>query len=125
MSRNLRRCMKTMHLYCCTKSKSVKKSILDEMSKENCFFDALYEVINNIHLENFKLKNLVPAQRRKLRKYAEIMHKIHVCPKKKAIRKRLVNQTGGFIQYILPFLVDEIRKIINNAVGKENNTSTT
>ena len=96
MSKNLRHCMKSMDVNC-TKGKILKKTFLSEISKNDCFFDAMYEVINNIYLKRFDLKNMTPAQKMRLKKFAKLMNEIHTCPKKKKIQRKLVNQTGSFI----------------------------
>ena len=122
MSKNLRKCMKAMHIYCCTDSKKMKKSILEEMSKSECFFDAMHEVVNNILLKNVKMTS---ADRRKAKHFIKIMNKIHRCPKKKFIKKKLVKQSGGFIQFILPILTSVISEVIQNAISKKSDTSST
>lgn len=113
MSKNLRKCMSTMQLYCSTNSTKLKKSILGEMAKNDCFFKAIYEVVNNILLKNIQLTS---AQQRKVRKYTTLMHKIHQCPKSSTKRRKLVSQTGGFIQAILPRLAQLVGELIANVV---------
>lgn len=123
MSKNLRKCMKTMHLFCCTQNKKLRKSILDEMSKEECFFEALYEIVNNVFLKNIDFKKLTPAQKRKAKKFLPLLRKIHKHPKSKGIRRKIVKQTGGWISFVLPILTSVVGEIINNAVRKKSNTS--
>ena len=114
MSKNLRKCMKTIHLYCCTESKTLKKSILAEMSKHQCFFEALYEVVNNIYLKNI---NLSPDQKKEARKFIKLMNKIHKHPKNDISRRKLFNQSGGFWQFALPILLPAVFDLVKNAVS--------
>ena len=123
MSKNLRKCMKTMHIYCCTESKVLKKSLLCEMSKHQCFFDAIFEIVNNIYLKNLSLKSMTIFQKREAKRFASIMNKIHKCPKKKLIRRKLVKQTGGFIQFILPILASVVSSLIQNASSQKGDVS--
>lgn len=120
MSKNLRKCLKTMQLYCCSKSNKLKKSILNDMSKQKCFFDCLFEIVNNIKQQKIKLTT---AQRGKLKKQAKLLYKIHRKPRSHNSRVRLVNQSGGFIQYILPVVAPIVVELIANAISKKNNTN--
>lgn len=115
--------MKTMHVYCCTDSKTLKKAILSEMSKHQCFFDAINEIVRNIFLRNIDLnKKLTPAQVKRARKFIPLMNKIHRCKNKPLIQKRLVNQTGGFIQFFLPFLIPVVKEVIEYAISKKSDS---
>ena len=117
MSKNLRKCMATMHLYCNSDCPKLKRSILSEMSKQDCFFRALFEIINNIHLKNISLDKLKPNEKKKAKKFATIMNKIHNQPRSKVKRRKLVKQTGGFIQFILPVLTSVVSELISNVVS--------
>ena len=125
MSRNLRQCLNCMDIYHSTKNSRMRKNYLKEISKEEKFFEALFEIVNNIYLGKFDLKRMKPAQKKKIRKYANIMDKIHRRPKRKSMRKKIVNQSGGFIQFILPELVTEIIDLIKDASSKKSNVGTT
>ena len=118
MSNNLRKCMKTMHFYCCAGNRKVKKTLLEQMAKHECFFEALYEIVNNIHLRNIDLGKLAPAQKLKLKKYVPIMCKIHEHPKSKAIRRKIVIQSGGWLPLILPVVTTAVGELINYAISK-------
>lgn len=120
MSKNLRNCMKTMHIWCDTKSPKIKKSIIEEMSKKECFFEAVYEIIDNIYLKNLEL---TPSSLKKLKKYLKVMEKIHQRPQNKVIRKKLVRQTGGFLPIVLPILASVISDLISNAISKTSNSN--
>ena len=120
MSKNLRKCMRTMHHYCDSNSPKIKKIILKEMSENPCYFDAIHEIINNIYLKNLKIP---PSRRLKMKKFLKFFDDIHRQPKSKAKRRKLVIQSGGFIQFILPILATLVTELISNAISKKNNTS--
>lgn len=116
MSKNLRKCMKTMQLYCSTEKKHLRDSILNEMSKHECFFDAIHEIVNNLFLKNINVKSLTPAQKNKMKKMLPVMLKIRKKPKNKAIRRKLVQQSGGFLPVVLPVLATVVGELISNAI---------
>ena len=119
MSKNLRKCMRTMHHFCDADSPRIKKTILKEMSENPCYFDAIHEIINNIYLENLKIP---PSSRKKVKKFLYILDGIHKHPKSKVKRRKLVIQSGGFIQFILPILGTLITDLISDAISKKSNT---
>lgn len=120
MSKNLRKCMRTMHHYCDAKSPQLKKTILREMSENDCYFKAVYEIINNIHLKNLEIP---PSRRKHMRKYLKFLDEIHKHPKRKTRRKLLVNQSGGFIQFILPILGTVVTDLLIDAFRKKSDTN--
>ncbi len=83
------------------------------MSKHDCFFEAIYEIINNIYLENIKLS---PPQKKQMKKYITLLNKIHCHPKHKTIRKKLVVQSGGFIPILLPIVAGVVTDLISNVI---------
>ena len=121
MSVNLRKCMCEMHDYCCSKKISTKRLKLKKLSNDPKFFDALYEIVNNIARNNFKFKSWTQAQKKKGKKHIKIMNKIHRNPKNHIIRKKLVAQSGGFIQFILPVLATVVTELLSNAISKKSN----
>lgn len=103
-----------------TKSIKHKNSLLKLMSEQDCFFEALYEIVNNIYLRHLK----IPAEKiDQLQGHLKILERIHKRPKSKRERRRIVKQTGGFIGYILPLLTSVITEIVSNALSKKSNTS--
>ena len=120
MSKNLRKCMRTMHHFCDSNSPKIKKTILKEMSENPCYFDAIHEIINNIYLKNLKIP---PSRRTKMKRFLKFFDDIHRQPKSKAKRRKLVIQSGGFIQFILPILATLVTELISNAISKKNNIS--
>ena len=98
MSKNLRKCMKTMHLYCGTEKKPLKQALLNGMSKHDCFFDAIYEIINNLFLKNLKLKRGSISQRRKIRSFLPVLHKIKKKPENSHSEK--VSESNGWFYTI-------------------------
>ena len=114
MSKNLRKCMNKMHLVCDSKCPKLKKSILADMSKDNQYFRALYEIVHNIKLKNIKL---TPSEKKKFKKYIKFMEEILKKPKNVRKRRQLVNQSGGFLPIILPILTSVISGLIGNAIS--------
>ena len=123
MSKNLRKCMKKMHFFCESDSKHTKTVILNEMCKDECFFDALFEIVKNIQCQCLK----IPTSKRKLlkAKHIKLMDKIYKRPKSKTIRRKLVKQSGGFLPFLLPILTPIIVELIQNAISKKSNSGTT
>ena len=66
MSKNLRKCLKNMNVLNKTKCSNLKKSILNDISKNDEYFEAIFEIVLNLS-EN-KL-NLTSSDRKHLRKY--------------------------------------------------------
>jgi hypothetical protein len=108
--------MKNLHLVCDTKCKKLQKSILKEMSKNDVYFKALYEIVRNIYLKNIKLKQ---SDKLKLKKNAKVLNNILSNPKSKRKRSLLVNQSGGFLPFILPLVGTAISELISYAIGKK------
>ena len=108
--------MQKMHLYCDCKSNKGKKLMMKEMCQERGFFDAIFEIVNNIYLENIEL---TPPIKRKLKKHLAVLDKIQKKPKSKVIQRKLVKQSGGFLPYLLPILTPLIVDLIKNAVSKK------
>src|SRR5882757_3982896 len=104
MSKNLRNCMKIMEIYSKTKSAKIKKSLLEEMSHDDCYFRAIFEVIYNI-----SNKNLVPDKKtkQKLRKCIKFMGNVLKNPKSRRRRASLIKSQKGngfFLSAIIPLL---------------------
>ena len=125
MSKNLRRCMKNMHHVCDVKSRKLKNSILEEMSKKKEFFEAIYEIVNNIQAKFLKLDDLPPSELGKLKKHFFLMEQIHKRPKSKIRRKRLVKQSGGFLPIILPILTTVVGELIANVIRQKSDPDST
>ncbi len=113
MSKNLRKCMKNMHLVCDANCPKIKKSLLKEMSKNGHYFEALFEIVHNINLKNIKLKT---AEKKKLKKFVRFMMMVLDKPKSKIKRSSLVNQSGGFLPVVLPILGTVLAEILGNAI---------
>jgi hypothetical protein len=120
MSKNLRQCLKTMHLYCGSKCPKTKKSLLNDMSKNDIFFKAIYEIVNNISKNNIKLNS---HQSKKLVKHVKIMKKILSKPKSKHTRRLLVKQSGGFLPILLPIVGGAIADLLVNVISKKSGIS--
>ena len=122
MSRNLRKCMKTMHLYCEQEHGDIKDSILDEMSKNDCYFEAIFEIIENLRIGKLRLP---PSKLKHLKVHLNILDEICDNPKSNVKRRKLVKQTGGFLQIVLPILTTIVAELISNAISKKSDSNTT
>ncbi len=80
------------------------------MSKKSCIYDALREIAVNIMNKNIPLNKI---QLRKLGPHAKTIKGL-ACGVKQASRQKLVQQTGGF----LPFLIPIVTSIAGAAVSK-------
>ena len=110
--------MKNMHLYCDEKDHRLRRSIMEELSKKNCYFEALFEIVDNFRQENWRLP---PSQHRKMKEYIYILDKIYEKPKNKRSRKKLIKQSGGFWPLILPILTSVVTELISDAFSKKSN----
>ena len=119
MSKNLRNCLKNMKFVCDTKCGRLQKSLIKEMSKKDDFFKALYEIVYNISLKKLKLK---PNEKRKLKRHINLMDKILERPKSRIKRSKLINQSGGFIQAILPIVGIAISELISYVISKKSDS---
>jgi len=70
MSNNLRKCLKTLTLYCNTNEKKFKNSLLQEMAKNEAYYKAIREIVYNI--KNKKI-NLDKSDKKKLIKFVKIL----------------------------------------------------
>lgn len=123
MSLNLRKCMKAMHLFCDAKSKRVKKSILADLSKNDCFFEAIFEIVNNIYLRNVeKNYQMSSLEKKKLKKFVNIFDKILKHPKNKVKKRKLVIQSGGFLPILLPIITSIVTELLKNAIRQKSDT---
>lgn len=120
MSKNLRECMKKMQLVCANKCPKLKKSVLKEMSKNELYFNALFEIIHNISHNKLKLK---PSDKKKLKKFLKYMEKIARKPKSKRSRALLVKQSGGFLPIILPIVASAVTELISYAIRKKSDSN--
>ncbi len=114
MSKNLRACLSNMNMVCETKNTKVKKSLLNAMSCEDCYFKALFEIVTNISKGNLKLTNI---EKKKLRKHIKLMEQILAKPEKEARRALAVKQSGGFLNIVIPALIPVISEILKHAVS--------
>lgn len=58
MSKNLRCCLNNMNALTKTENKKLKKSLLNDMSCEEYYFRALYEIVWNFYKKKIKLTAL-------------------------------------------------------------------
>ncbi len=114
MSRNLRGCLSNMKIVCEAKNSKLKKSLLKEMSCEDCYFKALHEIVLNI--ANGKLK-LGKAEKKKLRRKIKYLENVFSKPKSRASRALAIKQSGGFLNIVIPAVITGLSEILRHAIS--------
>jgi hypothetical protein len=115
MSKNLRNCMKNMDIFCNTKCRKLKKSILKEMSKNDDYFKALFEIVHNISVNKLKIPK---KDKRRMKKHIKTLEHILCNPKSRVKRASAVVQSGGFLPIILPILGTVLSGLIGNVISQ-------
>lgn len=105
--------MRTMHLFCDNKCPKIKKSLLNEMSKNDSYFKALFEIVNNIARKNVKLDT---KTKKRLKKYKKLMYIILTRPKSKVKRAKAIKQSGGFLPIVLPIIGTVIAEVLSHVI---------
>ena len=101
MSKNLLKCLEELKEVASSKSPYQRRKVLKQLSKRNYIYLALKEIAKNTIKRNIPLNN---AQVKKILKHRKVIKGLTCKTKGKIKRQRLVNQSGGFIQAILPAL---------------------
>jgi len=103
-----------MNVFCETKNHKLRKSFLKEMSCNDCYFRALFEIALNISNGKLKLK---AQEKKKLRKEARIIERILAKPKSEHRRALVVKQSGGFLSIVIPAVITGLSEILRNAIS--------
>jgi hypothetical protein len=103
-----------MKIVCGTKNAKLKRSLLKEMSCEDCYFKALHEIVINI--ANGKLK-LGITEKKKLRKKIKYLERILSKPKSRTRRALAVKQSGGFLNVVIPAVITGLSEILRHAIN--------
>ena len=109
MSHNLRQCMQDF-LLIKKYPKSKRDAILSHLAHKECIWKALREISHNIIKKNIKLTK---AQKIKLNRYAKTIKGISKGTKNKKRRRRLIQQSGGFIGWLAPVVAAVLPSIID------------
>ena len=120
MSNNLRKCLKKLELYCDTDCKKLKMSLLKEISKNDCYYKALHEIIHNICRKKLPIKS---DNKKGFKKYIGLMNNVLSKPKSKRTRIKLIKQSGGFWPLIIPIVTSVLTEVIENAIRKKSNVN--
>jgi hypothetical protein len=112
MSNNLKRCASVLSLVSRIRNKSLRDSILREISCDDHIYDALSELAVNT------LKGNVPLtkrQKEKLRRQKRFISSLSCDRKKHSLRKRkyLVRQSGGYLATVLPIIVTLLSELLS------------
>src|SRR5258708_5498172 len=112
MSKNLRQCMKLMNVFYNTKSPKARASILNEMSRHECYFKALFEIIDNIHAGNLVSNKKTKVKLRRCIRFMEAVFKKPKSRRKRAALVKSQRANGFFLSAIIPLLTTVVGKLI-------------
>jgi len=73
-------------------------------------YNALHEIAVNYNRGNIKLKS---NQKRQISKFKNLLKRLATKPKSKAIKRKLIKQSGGFLPFILPLIANLIPSVID------------
>jgi len=109
MTNNLRECMKDLLLL--SKYKKPRRDVvLEHLANKECIWNAIREIAHNVIRKNIKLKR---KQKKRLNKYSKVIKGIANGTNNKGRRKRLLQQTGGFIQWLIPVIATLLPNVID------------
>jgi hypothetical protein len=113
MSDNLKKCIKDFRT--CIQYKGEPrnyKAMIKYLSHKKCVYNAMREISMNIINKKIKLNS---KQRKKLAPYAKTIKRLKCGVKCKLHKRRLVQQTGGFLPWLLPLVATAITTAIDLA----------
>ena len=114
MSKNLRKCLENMCLINNTNSSKLKKSLLKEISCQDCYFKAIHEIAWNIYKNKL---TLTAVEKKKLRSHIKLIEKILLKPKSVSRRALVVRQSGGFLNIAIPAVVTALSEILRHVIS--------
>jgi hypothetical protein len=97
-----------------TENKNLQKSLLNDMSCEECYFKALYEIVWNLCKKKIQLTAL---DKENLKQHVRILGKILDKPQSKVKRASVVKQSGGFLNIAIPLVITTLSEIFRNAIS--------
>lgn len=112
MSENLQAWLKHLKLISSISNSKKRNAKLKTFADNPSFYEALSEIARNTINMNIPLKN---NQKRKLRKHSKIIKELSQKRKRsKPIRKKLINQSGGFLPILIPTVISILGELIRN-----------
>ena len=106
MSDNLKKSLVELKRAMSYKSKNKRKNVLDFLSNKKTVYKALREISKNI-----KRYPLNKRQKNKLNKEAKLIISLKKGTKIKSKQKRLVQQSGGFLPWLIPIVATLLTSI--------------
>ena len=100
-SENLKKCLKELKIVATYKNKHKRDAIIEFLSKRSCVYRALREIAMNIINQEIKLNR---TQIEKLGPHAKIIKRLQCGVKDKRSKQKLVQQTGGFLPWLIPII---------------------
>ena len=105
---DLNKCLKELNIAMQYKNKNTRDSVLKYLSLKQCVYNTLREIAKNI-----EKMNLTSTQRRKLIPHARTLNKLRKGAKSKSTQQLLVQQTGGFLPWLIPIAAAILPTIID------------
>lgn len=111
MSDNLKVCIKDLKKCISFKGQPRNyKAIMKYLSHKKCIYNALREISMNIINRQIKLNS---RQLKKLNPYAKTIKRLNCGVKCKLHKRRLVQQSGGFLPWLIPLVGTAISAAID------------
>lgn len=104
MSKNLKNCFEQFKFIAKIKDKSLQKKLLKDIANDNTF-RALKEIAINYNSGNIKSD-------KKIKKYSKFLKKFAKKSNSKLNKRKLVIQSGGFLQLALPVIATLLSEIL-------------
>jgi hypothetical protein len=111
--KNILNCAKELDLLAKTRNPQKRKQLIIHF--EDCVINAISEIADNCLKGNIPLKK---CQLKKLSKFKETLRKLRK-KTKVSTRRKIINQTGGFIGLLLPPALSFIASIIASYLGEK------
>jgi len=109
MGDNLKRCIHELS-YIANLSPKLRKQALSQFACNDCYFKAIKEIAKNIIS-----KNIIPLNKRKIKSnwknIIEVSGINKVKKRPKYIKRKLVNQSGGWIWSVIPVVLSILSTI--------------
>jgi len=112
MSKNLSSWINHLKVIASIRDKRKRNARLKAFADHMNLFDALKEVATNTINMNLPLN---PNQKTKLRRYSKIIRELASKRKRSKLQKRkLIEQSGGFLPILIPLVASVIGEVIRN-----------
>jgi hypothetical protein len=110
MSNNLQKCLQELNELNKLKDKKSKQAVLKFLANKKCIYLALREISLNV------LNKQIPLNKKQLEKlgpHAKTIKALACGTNRKHIQKKLVEQSGGFLPYLIPIVSTLLPAVID------------